>query len=99
MMLTGRSAGSVILLATVLLIAGCSEAPEEPAVPDDTDLSEDAKMDEGAETLEEAADKAMQIEIDSLNNIAPEAAPAEETAANDGESSDSGDSSDKSEEN
>lgn len=55
----------------LLLAAACSKAPEDIA-PEDSDLSENQQIEEGAQTLEEAADKAMQIEIDSLNNIAPQ---------------------------
>jgi hypothetical protein len=54
----------------VLMAAACSKAPDD-VPPDNSELSEDQQIEEGAQTLEEAADKAMQIEIDSLNNVAP----------------------------
>lgn len=61
-----------LAVGLLLLAAACSEVPED-ATPDNSNLSEEQQIEEGAKTLEEAADKAMQIEIDSLNNVAPRA--------------------------
>jgi hypothetical protein len=61
-----------LAVGLLLLAAACSKVPED-AAPDNSNLSEEQQIEEGAKTLEEAADKAMQIEIDSLNNVAPRA--------------------------
>ncbi len=56
----------------LVFVAACSKVPEDVA-SEDTNLTEEQQIDKSAETLEEAADAAMQIEIDSLNNVEPEA--------------------------
>lgn len=77
----------------MLLSAACSKTPEDIA-PENSDLSEDQQIEEGAQTLEEAADKAMQIEIDSLNNVAPQTDDDSEKEP-DGEDNQSEDKDDK----
>lgn len=77
----------------LLLVAACSKTPEDIA-PENSDLSEDQQIEKGAQTLEEAADKAMQIEIDSLNNLAPQTDDDSEKGS-DVKSAQSKDSSDK----
>lgn len=51
-------------------VAACSKVSEDVA-SEDANLTEEQQIDKGAATLEEAADKAMQMEIDSLNNVSP----------------------------
>lgn len=58
--------------ALLLTASACNNGPENIA-PEDSALSEEEQIEKGAQTLEEAADKAMQIEIDALNNVAPAA--------------------------
>lgn len=82
-----------LAVGLLLLAAACSKTPEDIA-PENSDLSEDQQIEEGAQTLEEAADKAMQIEIDSLNNVAPQTDDDSEKEP-DGEDNQSEDKDDK----
>ncbi|WP_438725807.1 hypothetical protein ACR9YC_07270 [Parasphingorhabdus sp. DH2-15] len=59
-------------LIALAFVTACSKVPEDVA-SEDTNLTQEQQIDKSAETLEEAADAAMQIEIDSLNNVEPEA--------------------------
>ncbi|MEO1045058.1 MAG: hypothetical protein AAFX04_06430 [Pseudomonadota bacterium] len=54
-------------------LTGCSEA-DAPVDETGEALSEEEKMERQADSLEEAADKAMAIEIESLGGDAPEPA-------------------------
>lgn len=56
-----------LLFALSASLSGCSEA-EVPVDENGAALSKDAHMEQQADSLEEAADKAMEMEIESLES-------------------------------
>lgn len=60
-----RNSGIVLPLLALAALTGCSEA-EDTVDESGAALSEDEQMEKQADSLEEAADKAMEMEIEAL---------------------------------